>query len=212
MARECDILGRMIEMQAARWQRMIVLAHLLLAVLYGAVIPPYEAHDETGHFAYIHYIVAIGQLPGRDESAATFLDQSHQPPIYYLVTSALTFWAGHDSYSPPERNVFAFDGSNRRGARILLRDSGETFPWRGAILGLHMARWVSALLSALMLVLIARSATLLFPDRPAAAMLATAIAAFNPQVIFHGRHGQHRCDGQPDWRRCCVFHAAHRAG
>lgn len=174
----------MIEMQAARWQRMIVLAHLLLAVLYGAVIPPYEAHDETGHFAYIHHIVATGRLPGRSDQAETFLDQSHQPPLYYLLVSALTFWAGHDSYAPPERNVFAFDGSNRRGARILLRDPGEAFPWRGAILGLHMARLVSALLSALILVLISRSATLLFADRPAAAVLATAIAAFNPQAIF----------------------------
>ncbi len=174
----------MIEMQAARWQRMIVLAHLVLAVLYGAVIPPYEAHDETGHFAYIHHIVSTGRLPGRNDPTEAFLDQSHQPPLYYLVAGALTFWAGHDSYAPPVRNVFAFDGSNRRGSRILLRDPGEAFPWRGAILGLHMARWVSALLSALMLALIARSAALLFPDRPAAAVLSTAIAAFNPQVIF----------------------------
>ena len=168
----------------SRAQKLIVLAHIVLALLYGAVIPPWEAHDETGHFAYITHIVQQRELPRVNPNSAVFLDQSHQPPLYYLLVSALTFWIDRSDNVQPQINTFAFDGSNRRGARIVLRTPGENFPWRGTVLALHAARMVSALLSGLMLLLIAKTAALLFADSPATANLATAIAAFNPQALF----------------------------
>lgn len=169
--------------QLARWQRIIVLAHALLAVLYGVIIPPYEAHDETGHFAYLQHLVTQHSLPDARAADKAFLDQSHQPPLYYLITGALIAWSDPADAAPP-RNLFAFDGSNRRGVRILLRQPGEDFPWHGSILALHAARLASALLSTLMIVVITRAARQLFPDAPGAALITTAIAAFNPQVLF----------------------------
>ncbi len=170
--------------QLQRWQRLIVLAHLLLAVAYGVVVPPYEAHDETGHFAYIQHVLSTGTLPSPRAADKAFLDQSHQPPAYYVITAAAIAFTDRSDYARPERNVFAFDGSNRRGVRILLRQAGEDFPWRGSVLALHLARMVSALMSALMLLAIAATARLVFAESPASALLATAIAAFNPQVLF----------------------------
>ncbi len=166
--------------------KLLILLHFLLAVTYGLVIPPYEAHDETGHFAYVRHIVVEGRRPNARSENKTFLDQSHQPPLYYMIAAAFTFWArpALNEAADPPRNVFAFDGSNRRGVRILLRQQSEDFPWGNEVPALHAARLASALLSTLMLLLISASARMAFPNSPGAALLTTAVAAFNPQVIF----------------------------
>lgn len=174
----------MIRFAGRRWSALLAAAHVLLAVLFGVVNPPYEAHDETGHFAYVSYIAQNLALPNaNDDAQRALLDQSHQPPLYYLLNAALTGWLPHPANAQPDMNVFAFDGTNRRGLRILLRDPGESFPWQGAILALHAARLVSALLGGLMIFLIAKTAQLFLGDGIFAAF-ATALAAFNPQVIF----------------------------
>jgi hypothetical protein len=170
--------------QLARWQRYIVLAHVALAVLFGVIVPPWEAHDETGHFAYINQLVTQHSLPDARSEEKVFLDQSHQPPLYYLIAGGLTFWIDRSDQLTPQTNLFAFDGTNRRGTRILLRSRGEAFPWTGTILALHAARLVSALLSGLTILLIAKTTRRLFKELPAAALLTTAITAFNPQVLF----------------------------
>ncbi|BCX04427.1 MAG: hypothetical protein KatS3mg053_2365 [Candidatus Roseilinea sp.] len=172
--------------QLTRPQWLIVLAHVALALLYGAINPPWEAHDETGHFAYVNHLVATRSLPDAASADKVLFDQSHQPPLYYLVTSALTFWADRGDDVQPEFNHFALDGTNRRGFRIMLRRPEEAFPWRGTIFALHAARAVSALLTGLAVYLIASSANLIFGVGSAAALISTAIAAFNPQVIFMG--------------------------
>jgi 4-amino-4-deoxy-L-arabinose transferase-like glycosyltransferase len=163
-----------------------VLAHVALAAVYGAIIPPWEAHDETGHFAYVNHVVNTRTLPDAVSQDKALFDQSHQPPLYYLVASALTFWVDRSDDVRPEFNNFALDGTNRRGFRIMLRQPGEAFPWAGTILALHTARVVSALLAGLTIYLIARSANLLFGQSSSAALLSAAIAAFNPQVLFMG--------------------------
>ncbi|MGQ9815573.1 MAG: DUF2142 domain-containing protein [Candidatus Roseilinea sp.] len=168
----------------ARYQRIIIAAHIALAALFSVMVPPWEAHDETGHFAYINHLVLQRTLPNAMAESKVFLDQSHQPPLYYMVAAALTFWVDRSDNLTPQLNIFAFDGTNRQGARLLLRERGEAFPWQGTILALHMARLVSVALGGLMIWLIARSARALFRDRPAAALLTTALAAFNPQVLF----------------------------
>lgn len=163
-------------------QWLIVLAHVVLALTYGVVIPPYEAHDETGHSAFIDHLVTAHSLPVIQKSSPVFLDQSHQPPLYYLSVAALTFWIDRNDHFMPQRNVFAFDGSNRRGARIILPTTNTS----GTVLALHAARLVSALMGGFTLFLIALSASTVFASQRIVAQLATAIAAFNPQAIFMG--------------------------
>lgn len=169
-----------------RPQWLIVAAHVALALIYGAIVPPWEAHDETGHFAYINHVVTTRSLPDANAEVKVLFDQSHQPPLYYLIASALTFWADRSDDVQPEFNHFALDGTNRRGFRIMLRRPEEAFPWHGTILALHAARAVSALLTGLTIYLIAKSANAIFGVGSRAALLSTAIAAFNPQVIFMG--------------------------
>jgi 4-amino-4-deoxy-L-arabinose transferase-like glycosyltransferase len=167
------------------WPLVIAIAHLVLAVIYGIVNPPFEANDETGHFGYVNHVVAARSLPDAlSDENRSLLDQSHQPPLYYVIQAVLTGWIDRSDGLAPTPNVFAFDGSNRRGMRLLLRLPNDGVPWQGTILALHAARLVSAMLGALCVFVIARFAQLTFPDSPAAAALATALAAFNPLAIF----------------------------
>ena len=170
--------------QLTRLQRGVLIAHIALAALFSVAVPPWEAHDETGHFAYVNHLVTQRSLPDALGVSKVFLDQSHQPPLYYVAVAALTFWVDRSDELTPQLNVFAFDGTNRRGTRLLLRERGESFPWQGTLLALHAARLVSVALSGLMIWLIAKTARALFAGNPAAALLTTAIAAFNPQVLF----------------------------
>lgn len=167
------------------WPVAIAIAHLILAILYGIVNPPYEANDETGHFGFVNHVVATKTLPNAlSEDNRALLDQSHQPPLYYVVQAIMTGWIDRSDGQTPTPNVFAFDGTNRRGMRLLLRQPEDGVPWQGTILALHAARLVSALLGALSIYLVARIALLTFPDAPAIAALATALAAFNPLAVF----------------------------
>jgi len=173
-------------MMPTRWQWLIVAIHVALALLYGAINPPWEAHDETGHFAYVNHLVTARALPDAMGDEKVLFDQSHQPPLYYLVVAALTFWVDRSDNLQPAFNHFALEGSNRRGFRIMLRQPAEGFPWQGTILALHAARVVSALLTGLAVALIASSANVIFGRATPAALFAPAIAGFNPQVIFIG--------------------------
>ncbi len=68
---------------------------VLLAAVYAAVTPPFEAPDEGAHFLYIHDLQQTGQLPvleARDMVFASQSTQRHHPPLYYLAGAALTFW------------------------------------------------------------------------------------------------------------------------
>jgi 4-amino-4-deoxy-L-arabinose transferase-like glycosyltransferase len=172
--------------RSTRAQLVIVVAHLALALLYGALNPPWEAHDETGHFAYVSHLVTQHALPDAYSTDKVLFDQAHQPPAYYVAAATLTGWMDRSDGVGPQFNRFALDGTNRRGARIMLRQPGEAFPWTGTIAALHGARVVSALLTTLTIVVIAMSANTLFGRGSSAAQIATALAAFNPQVIFMG--------------------------
>lgn len=169
-----------------RAQVGIVLAHLALALLYGAMTPPWEAHDETGHFAYVNHLVATASLPDVRAERQVLFDQMHQPPLYYVLTAALTFWVDRSDNIQPIPNPFAFDGTNRRGVRLMLRQANEDFPWRGTVLALHAARVVSALLTTATILLLASTSNALFGRGSAASLLSTALGAFNPQVLFMG--------------------------
>jgi hypothetical protein len=155
-----------------------------LAAVFSLVVPPWEAHDEIGHAAYVDAIVRNRALPDALSGEKVFFDQSHQPPLYYAASAALTGWLARGDSAPPEVNLFAFDGTNRKGARIVLRQPGEAFPWSAPILILHAQRLVSVALSGLMAWLIATAAARLFTGRPCAALFAASIAVFNPQALF----------------------------
>lgn len=77
----------------------LCLYFVILALLYAAVTPPFEAPDEASHFLYIHNILQTRQLPVLEDRAAMFSSQSvqrHHPPLYYLIGAVLVSWTKRD--------------------------------------------------------------------------------------------------------------------
>ena len=45
------------------WLGLILVGHVVLAIWYSLVVPPWEAHDEWAHFRYAAYVAEEKRLP-----------------------------------------------------------------------------------------------------------------------------------------------------
>jgi 4-amino-4-deoxy-L-arabinose transferase-like glycosyltransferase len=69
----------------------LAVLYLVVGVAYALVTPMLEKPDEQGHYGYIRYLRAQRKLPPL-HSSDPWLIESKQPPLYYVVTAALTAW------------------------------------------------------------------------------------------------------------------------
>jgi 4-amino-4-deoxy-L-arabinose transferase-like glycosyltransferase len=166
---------------------LIVVTHLALGVLYSVTVPIWEAHDEWGHYAFVRYLATERAFPPPGTKLVERYDESHQPPLYYILSALATFWINTDDGLEPIINPYATTGDGTGGVNFAIhRWEVESFPYRGTVLSIHVTRLVSVLLSTLVVwitYLIGRS---LFPEREEIALGATAINAFWPLFVFMG--------------------------
>jgi 4-amino-4-deoxy-L-arabinose transferase-like glycosyltransferase len=162
-------------------------AHLALGVLYSVAVPIWEAHDEWGHYAFVRYLATEQAFPPPGTELVERYDESVQPPLYYVLGALTTFWINTGDGLEPIINPYATTGDGTGGVNFAVhRWEAETFPYRGTVLGIHVTRLVSVLLSTLVVwitYLIGRS---LLPEREEIALGAMAINAFWPQFLFMG--------------------------
>jgi len=165
----------------------ILLFHTLLGVLYSVTVPPWEAHDEIGHYYFARYLATEHHLPPPGTKVIQHNDESHQPPLYYALVALATAWIDTDDNMTLALNPHAATEGGEAGANMVVHDLElERFPYQGTILALHIARLVSVALSTLGLVAVYKIGRSLFPTRPELALGATAINAFWPQYLFIG--------------------------
>jgi 4-amino-4-deoxy-L-arabinose transferase-like glycosyltransferase len=159
------------------------LAFILLASLYNITIPPFEAPDEVGHFYYIFHLLTARGLPNQYTSNS---GEAHQPPLYYWLAGIGASPADVQDRTGVFRPNPLFMGAGKGGTQINagLHGSGDTFPYRGQALALHLARLASSLMGAGTVLLIFVLAAEMFPDLPAVAWLAAGLAALDPQFLF----------------------------
>ncbi len=168
---------------------LLLSTFFVLGTVYSVITPLFEAPDEYAHFRFIQHLAIEGDLPVlspvADENVA--FQEGGQAPLYYFLAARLTAWAwsgveaepllpnphggpGHPSF-PGSKNVWQHG-----------RD--EDFPYTGRALVAHMLRIVSVSLGMLTIVATYLAAREVWPTRPAYALGAAAINAFNPQFIF----------------------------
>jgi 4-amino-4-deoxy-L-arabinose transferase-like glycosyltransferase len=171
-------------------QRLVILilvAHLTLGVFYSVVVPIWEAHDEWGHYAFVHYLATERAFPPPGTKLVERYDESGQPPLYYILSALATFWIDADDRLKLATNPYATTGDGTGGVNFAIHLwEAESFPYRGTTLAVHVTRLVSVLLSTMVVwttYLIGRS---LFPEREDIAVGAMAINAFWPQFLFMG--------------------------
>lgn len=159
----------------------LLLAFVLLATWYSLTIPLGEAPDEVPHFTYLRHIARYGRLPTTTEEHEAF-----QPPLYYALGAALTFWIDDAPGAPFAVRANAdFDANDPRAPKnVLLHTAAEAWPYRGWALAWHLVRLLSIALGAVTVWAIFHLGRALFPDQPAIPLAMAALTAFTPQFLF----------------------------
>jgi hypothetical protein len=158
---------------------VLLLAHVALATWYSLVIPLGEAPDEVDHYRVIRYLVQHRHLPSSEEE-----HEAVQPPLYYVIGAAATFWIRDRVPFAPLANA-DFDPSDPLAPRnLLLHPASEAWPFRGWALAWHLVRLVSVGLGAVTVWGVFRLGRELFQNRPEIGLGMAALTAFTPQFLF----------------------------
>lgn len=170
----------------------ILAAYLLLATTYSVVSPLFEVSDELWHYPMVKYIADNAALPIQDPAnPGAWRQEGSQPPLYYMLGAALTFWIDTSDLDAVRRiNPHADIGVIRPDGNanmMVHRPELERFPWRGTALAVHIVRFLSVALGAGTVWVTYALTRELFPQWDAAALLAAALVAFLPMFLFiHG--------------------------
>ncbi len=159
---------------------------LALGTLYSVAVPLWEAPDEWGHYAVMHYIAQEKRLPSPGQSLGVEFDESQQPPLYYMLGALVISVVDARDWTPPEVNPYARTGTGVGGLNMAIHTPEEAFPYRGWALSAHLARFLSVLLATLTVWLTYRIAALVSDGCRWLALTAAVVVAFWPQLLFIG--------------------------
>lgn len=172
-----------------RWVQGIVALFVLLGVTYGLVTPVFEASDELWHYPMIRHLADGNPLPVQvfdPAQAGPWKQEASQPPLYYYLGAALTFWIDTGDmemvrWENPhvDNGVITADGNNN-----LVIHNPAWPPWRGTLLAVRMVRLFSVLLGAATVYLTYLIAREVAPQRREIVLGATAVTAFLPMFLF----------------------------
>lgn len=178
----------------------ILFAFLILGAIYSVTTPLFEAGDEIWHYPYVQFVAQGNGLPVQDPARRQLWEQEGgQPPLYYLLSAAATFWA--DTSDLPARlwrNPFAKIGIPLAygNKNLIVHTRAESFPWQGATLAVHLIRFLSLLFSAGTVLFTYLTAKLILTWRhpvpvpplhrltTSLPLFAAALVAFNPMFLF----------------------------
>lgn len=166
---------------------ILLLLYLALAVAYSLASPLYEPTDEIRHFRYVRHIAVYHDLPVQRADAPRA--QSHHPPLYYALGALVSGWVpvAQEVYYEPPVNPFwtnRYDEVSGDNKNQYLHGDDERFPFHGVALAVYLVRWMTILIGAGAVWVTYRTGCEIFPDRPALALGAATLVAFNPQFLY----------------------------
>lgn len=173
-----------------RYLLVVVTLFTVLGVMYSMTTPLFEAPDEQWHYAYVQHLALGRGLPVQTLNASANLarQEASQPPLYYALAAALTFWT--DSSDFPgivwENPHYGYNvpGVVNDNKNLFIHTTLETFPYRGASLAIHLGRLLSVIMGALAILFTYLLTLEIHPERRLLAASAAAVAGFVPQFIF----------------------------
>ena len=170
------------------WITRILIAFVALGTLYSVVVPVFEAPDEVWHYLYVKHFADGKGLPVYHEGTTFPMRQeASQPPLFYALNGWATAWIDtRDAeqlvrYNPHAALGTAAPWGNRN---MIAHTAQERFPYRGAVLAVHIVRFFCILMGAGTVLCTFAIARRLFPSLPWLALVAAALNAFNPQFLF----------------------------
>lgn len=175
-----------------RWLALILGGFTVLAAIYNLMTPLFEASDELWHFPMVRYVAdhRFGlpvQAAGQPDSAAPWRQEGSQPPLYYMLGAALTFWIDTSDMREVRRinphadiGIVVPDGN----ANMVVHRPGTGLFDRGTVLAMRLTRFLSILMGLGTVWLTCVLGRELLPDAPHVALGAAALTAFNPMFLF----------------------------
>lgn len=151
------------------------------------LIPPFEGPDEAQHFAYLSWLINENSLPPQGDVAWSngIEQESGQPPLYYFIASLpVRLVALNDPpaiYRPNPYFVGVLPPDNHNRA---VHYPTDTTPLRGGWLALYVAREVTLLFGALLVIAVYGLAQQIWPNPRRIALAAALLVAVTPQVVF----------------------------
>ena len=166
----------------------LVAIFVVLGTVYNVCTPLFEAPDELFHYPFVRHLAQGGALPVQDPAnPGPWHQEGGQPPLYYVLAGLVTRWVPSDDLPEiVQLNPHADVGVIRPGGspNIVVHTPRESWPYRGAVLAVHLARELSVLLGALTVLFTHLLAREVVPDRPLLALGAAALVGFNPMLLF----------------------------
>jgi len=172
-----------------RFLVLILILFSLLGAAYAIITPVFEASDELWHYPMIRHLADGNALPVQTfdpEQAGPWKQEASQPPLYYYLGAALTFWIDLSDMEDirwlnphVDNGVITEDGN----INLVIHDP-EANPLEGTLLAVRLVRLLSVLLGTTTVYLTYRIAKAVAPDRPEIALGAAAVNAFTPMFLF----------------------------
>ncbi len=182
-------------MSKSRFERLALVlllgVYLVLALSYSLSNPLYESTDELAHFRYARHIATYYELPVQMRHAPRA--QSHHPPLYYVLGALAGGWVPvtEDVYYAPDENPFwgyrQWEVGDDNKNQYLHVGQFAKLPHKlngGITLAVYLVRWMTVLIGAGVAWVTYRTGREIFPQRPALALGAAALVAFNPQFLY----------------------------
>ncbi len=174
-------------MSVSRWLHLILLLTLALGLVYAFVTPPFEASDELWHYPMVRHLADGGSLPVQDPAnVGPWKQEASQPPLYYYLGAALTFWIDTSDVATArwlnphvDNGVITPDGN----INLAIHDP-DASRWRGTLLAVTLLRVAGVLLGLGTVWLTFELGRLVWPERAELALGAAALNAFTPMFLF----------------------------
>lgn len=168
---------------------LLILAYLLLGTTYALVTPVFEASDELWHYPMIRHLADGNPLPVQvfdPDRAGPWKQEASQPPLYYYLGAAFTFWIDtSDMEAVRWLNPHVDNGLITEDGNInLVVQDPDLSPWQGTLLAVRIVRLLSVLLGAATVYLTFLIGNEVSPDRPEIGLGAAALNAFMPMFLF----------------------------
>ena len=171
-------------MKPSRWigLAIVLIGYVCLTLAYSVVNPLFESPDEFNHYDFVRYLIDRHELPVQTLGKQT---EYFEPPLYYAISSLVIGAVPVEAYTPQVNPFFGYE-AYRLGVdnkALYIHSAQEAFPYHGTALAAHLLRGFSILLGVLSLTIAFLALGEVF-TRPALALGAVALIAFNPQFVL----------------------------
>ncbi|MFN2187654.1 MAG: hypothetical protein ACK2T3_02705 [Candidatus Promineifilaceae bacterium] len=176
-------------MTEKRWIILILVLFSILGFIYAVVTPIFEASDELWHYPMVKHLADGNALPVQvfdPDEAGPWKQEASQPPLYYYLGAALTWWIDTSDMEEirwlnphVDNGVITKDGNTN----LVVHDPATNL-WQGTSLAVRIVRFASVILGAVTVYLTFQIAKYTAPDKPAVYLGAAAANAFLPMFLF----------------------------